>query len=152
MTEPNLQDQFSGLRQEFLSYTKEADLLPDELEEDSQFFQAPAVKDMIAFGAEHNEFLEQIVDTFAGIGSMDIYRGCLTGYLIGLYGESDIIAKQTDLALAAFFQQVLGLCEKYMELVCERLGVSPEKLAEDEDLQDRFYEFPPLSLFSDRHV
>lgn len=55
-------------------------------------------------------------------------------------------SKRTDLALAAFFQQVLGLCEKYMELVCRRLGASPEKLAEDEDLQERLYEFPPISL------
>lgn len=147
MEDRNLQEQFSGLRQEFLNYTGETELLPGEMEETTLFFQAPAVKGLIAFGAENNEFLDRIVDTFAGINDMDIYRGCLTGYLIGLYGESNIIAKQTDLALTAFFQKILGLCEAYMELACDRLGTSPEKMLEDEELLNRFYEFPPQSLF-----
>lgn len=105
MTEQNLQEQFSALQQEFLRFTKETDFLPDELEEDRLFFQAPVIKDLIAFGAEHNEFLEQIVDTFAGIGSMDIYRGCLTGYLIGLYGKAISSPNRQTLPWRLFFNR-----------------------------------------------
>jgi len=146
MPEQSIQERFSTLQQEFLSHTRDTKLLPEELEDVKIFFQFPAVKNLIAFGSEHNEFLEQIVDTFASIGTMDIYRGCLTGYLIGLYGENDVIAEKTDRALCAFFLRTLAMCEQYMKLVCRQLGTTVEIMDGKEDLQRQFYEFPPESL------
>ncbi|MCI8530787.1 MAG: hypothetical protein HFH82_16945 [Lachnospiraceae bacterium] len=146
MSTQNLQQEFSKRQETFLAHTKNPSLLEGETEHFDVFFQAPAVKDLIAFGAEHNEFLTQIVDTFSSIGSMDLYRGCLTGYLIGLYGESEITSEHTDHALAAFFQRVLTLCEEYMALVCRQIGATIEQLEEDDELADAFYNFPPNTL------
>ena len=145
----NLQEDFSKAQQDFLAYAKSSELLHGELEEASVFFQASVVQNLIAFGAEHNEFLEQIAETFSAIGSMDIYRGCLTGYLIGLYGESEITSENADRALAAFFQHVLGLCEQYMALVCQRIGATVEQLEEDDVLAEKFYQFSPDSLWEE---
>lgn len=148
----NLQKEFSKVQQEFLACTKSPELLPGELEQASVFFQSPAVKNLIAFGAEHNEFLEQIAETFSSIGSMDIYRGCLTGYLIGLYGESEITSENADRALGAFFEHVLGLCEQYMALVCQRIGATVEQLEEDDELAEAFCQFSPDSLWEEQPV
>ncbi len=150
MFKQNLQKEFSEARQAFLTFAKSPELLPDELDQTSVFFQAPAVKNLIAFGADHNEFLDQIAETFSAIGTMDVYRGCLTGYLIGLYGESEITAESADRALAAFFQHILGLCEQYMGLVCERIGAAPEDLETDDDIAEAFYQFSPDSLLEEK--
>lgn len=148
MSEQNLQEEFSKRQAEFLAFAKDSHLLPGELEQGKVFFQASPIKDLIAFGAEHNEFLEQIADAFSAVGSMDIYRGCLTGYLIGLYGESEIVSEKADRALAEFFERVLSLCEQYMSLVCRRIGTTVERLEEDEERLEAFYEFSPESLLA----
>ena len=71
MSTQNLQQEFSKRQETFLAHTKNPSLLEGETEHFDVFFQTPAVKDLIAFGAEHNEFLTQIVDTFSSIGSME---------------------------------------------------------------------------------
>lgn len=148
MPEQDLQRQFSNCRQEFLAFAKDKNLLPGELDEAKIFFQSPFVKNLIAMGAEHNEYLDQIADTFSAIDDMDIYRGCLTGYLIGLYGESGIVSENADRALCAFFQRILTLCEQYMSLVCTHLGITPSELEENKALMERFFQYSPESLLA----
>lgn len=145
----NLQKQFSKAQQDFLAFARNPALLQKGPEQERVFFQASAVKNLIAFGAEHNEFLEHITETFSHISEMDIYYGCLTGYLIGLYGESGITSEHTDNALGAFFQQALALCEQYMALVCQRIGTTVEQLEEDEAFTEAFYQFSPDSLLEE---
>lgn len=146
MSKENLQQDFELIRKEFLAHAKAPVVFGGNSAPEASFFQSPAVQNLISFGAENNEFLDSIVDTFAEIGEMDAYNGCLTGYLIGLYGESEITNEKTDKALAIFFERVLGLCEQYIALACRRIGAAPEQLEEDDGLLEAFGELSPEDM------
>lgn len=134
---PSPKKQFPALQEAFLAYCRSDRLLPEEAAQPPLFFNAPPVKDLISLGAEHNEFLPDIVKTLGSIESMSIYRGALCGYLIGLYGESDIADPKADLALGRFYLRMLALAEEYVATGCRMLGITPQQLfADNEDNEE----------------
>ena len=146
MSKESLQQEFMEIQREFLTFTKVPTQFMEGMHPEAAVFQSHAVQNLIALGAENNEFLAPIVDTFAKITEMDVYKGCMIGYLIGLYGESEITNEKTDGALATFFEYVIGLCEQYISLGCRRIGATPEQLEEDDDLIEAFGELSPEEI------
>ncbi len=127
---------FAKLLADFLAYCQSETLLLGELEQPRIFFEAQPVQDLIAFGAEHTEYLPRLVAALAQIEEMPPLRGSLTGYLIGLYGEKGYVNRQTDLALAEFYQRALDLCSEYLWLACQYLGIEPAELTANTSLPE----------------
>lgn len=128
------ENQMEKTRSSFYQFTSSQEVPAKELDDDSLFFQSSPIKALIEFGAENDEYLEDIVYSFSLIEKMDRYRGCLTGYLIGLYGESQITCDETDGALGDFFLKILSLCHRYITLACEINNISLDDLNKDEEI------------------
>lgn len=57
----------------------------------------------------------------------------MTGYLIGLYGESDITDEETDLALAAFYPKMISLCMEFLEAAASQSRKNLPEFLEEPD-------------------
>lgn len=133
MKDQGLDWEFLKIQEDFFRFTIEQPVSIECIGKEASFFQAKPVKAFIQFGAENNEKLDDIVKSFCKISEMDFYYGCLTGYLIGLYGESDIFNSHTDYELADFFIKAVNLCIDYVELSCKQLGILQQTLNEEEN-------------------
>lgn len=117
----------------FIAYGKEKNISLLQMEGPEKFFQAEPVRNLIQFGAKNNDFLFPLVESFRHFASLEPYRASMTGYLIGLYGESNITNEDTDLALAEFYLEAVVLCLQFLDAVFEQLNIIPDDFFNSED-------------------
>lgn len=146
-------DKFEEIWKNFFEFITREDILEEEFREIRILFGANEVRELVEFIWENIEYASNMMERIKEFNKMNLYLGCFVGYLIGYFGENEVVSEECDFALVKFYtEKVLKNCSIYLDTIMEQLGTTTAKVIQQNKLREMeqmIEEIDPLEIYKE---